>query len=194
MDTNQIDKQNDIYLEANPNPNSMKFVVNYRLSPTGKAYNFPDIQSASSSPLAKALFNFPYVKNVFFTNNFITITKKEEVEWFEVQEELKKFLKDYLDAGKALVSDDVEAETNVDVEDSEVSQRIIQILEEYVRPAVEQDGGAISLHSFEEGVVKLRLQGACSGCPSSMITLKAGIENLLKRLIPEVKRVEAENM
>jgi len=186
----------NIYLESNPNPNSLKFVVNYMLLPEGVSFDFPDEESAANAPLAQKLFqNFDFVTRVFYMSNFITVAKTDDKEWIEIQNELKYFIQDYLKEGKPLLLEDLmrEKETE-DVDSSEMDQRIKGILDEYVRPAVEQDGGAISFHSYENGIVKLLLQGSCSGCPSSMITLKAGIENLLKRLLPEVKGVEAEEL
>lgn len=180
-----------IYLESNPNPNSLKFVVNEMLVPETMSFDFPDLESAAISPLAKELFQFSFVDRVFFASNFVTITKKEDVEWLEIQGTLKDFIKQYLEAGKFIIELN-ENEVASAEEETEAIKKIKTILEEYIRPAVEQDGGAITYHSFIDGVVKVKLQGSCSGCPSSMITLKAGIENLFTRMMPgEVKSVEA---
>jgi Fe-S cluster biogenesis protein NfuA len=180
-----------IYLESNPNPNSLKFVVNEMLVPETMSFDFPDAASASNSPLAQELFTYPYVDRVFFASNFVTITKKDDVEWLEIQSVLKDHIKKYLEAGKFIIEVNHE-EDAVQEEETETIKKIKAILEDYIRPAVEQDGGAITYHSFVDGIVKVRLQGSCSGCPSSMITLKAGIENLFTRMIPgEVKAVEA---
>ena len=119
----------------------------------------------------------------------MSVTKKSDVEWFDIIPELKKFVQDYLEAEKPIV---VIKETLTDEEESEVVTKIKQLLEDHVRPAVEMDGGAIDFKSFEEGIVTVTMKGSCSGCPSSTLTLKAGIENLLKRMIPEVEAVEAE--
>ncbi len=184
----------NIYLESNPNPNSLKFVANFMLLPEGASQDFPDIASAENAPLAKELFQYPYVKRVFYMSNFITVTKDENVEWSEVQNEIKQHIVDFLQAGKQILT---QAEFNNEASegDTEIEIKIKQILDEYIRPAVEQDGGAITFHSFEEGRVKVLLQGACSGCPSSTLTLKAGIENLLKRMLPnDVTEVEAEGI
>ncbi|MDQ3536028.1 MAG: NifU family protein [Bacteroidota bacterium] len=193
MLTKDQEKQNsrhiNLYMEANPNPNSMKFVVNYMLLPEGISFDFPDKESANASPLASELFQLPYVERVFFMSNFITITKNPDIDWIEINNELKSLIKEYLQADKPLILDVQEDEFEED--DTEINMKIKNILDEYIRPAVEQDGGAISFHSYEDGVVKVLLQGACSGCPSSTITLKAGIENLLKRMIPEIQSVEA---
>ena len=184
-----------IYLESNPNPNSLKFVANYMLVPEGISWDYPDPESAESAPLAQALFKFDYVTRVFYMSNFITVTKSNDKEWIEIQDELKSFIKDYLVSSKPLLTEDPKKEIPQGSEnEDELESKIKAILDEYVRPAIEQDGGAISFHSFDQGVVKLLLQGSCSGCPSSMITLKAGIENLLKRMVPEVEAVEAEGL
>lgn len=187
-------RQVHIYLESNPNPNSLKFVVNFMLVPEGLSYDFPDAASAENAPLAKALFEkFTSVIRVFYMSNFITVTKKEEVEWIEIKDDIKHFIKEYIEADKPLLTETEEDESAEESgrEESEAEIKIKGILEEYIKPAVEQDGGAIAFHSYEDGVVKVLLQGSCSGCPSSIVTLKAGIENLLKRFIPEVQAVEA---
>jgi len=183
----------NIYLEESPNPNSLKFVVNYMIVPEGEIHDFPDIESASYSPLAQQLFKFDYVKRVFIMNNFITISKDEEVEWYTIKESLKHFIYNYLESEKPVIMDQEQAD-ETSSEESEIGLKVKTILEEYIKPAVEQDGGAIEFHSFNDGVVKVLLKGACSGCPSSMITLKSGIENLLRSMIPEVKAVEAEGI
>jgi Fe-S cluster biogenesis protein NfuA len=183
----------NIYLEESPNPNSLKFVVNYLLVSEGEIHDYPDLESATTSPLAQALFKFDYVKRVFIMNNFVTITKDNDVEWYTIKESLKHLIYNYLESKEPVVIDGQSVESDTE-EESEISIRIRTLLEEYVKPAVEQDGGAIEFHSFENGVVKVLLQGSCSGCPSSMITLKSGIENLLKSMIPEVTSVEAEGV
>ncbi len=184
-----------IYMEANPNPNSLKFVVNFMLTDEGLSYDYPDEPSAESSPLAKELFNFAAVDRVFIMSNFVTVTKKEDVDWVEIQDHIRDHIKQFLEAGKAPINFAYEKDPLFDENDSETVKKIKGILDEYIRPAVEQDGGAIIFHSFQEGVVKVLLQGACSGCPSSTVTLKAGIENLLTRMLPnEVKMVEAEGV
>jgi len=180
-----------IYLESNPNPNSLKFVVNDMLVPEGFSFDFPDKESAGGAPLAQELFDYPFVDRVFYMSNFITVTKKEDVEWIEIQGNLKQHIKSFLESGKPII-EIFEPESEVTEEETDTVKKIKTILEEYIRPAVEQDGGAITFHSFKEGIVRVRLQGSCSGCPSSMVTLKAGIENLFKRLMPdEVQSVEA---
>ena len=186
-----VPKNVHIYLESNPNPNSLKFVVNEMLVPEGLSFDFPDRESAQISPLAQELFGFSFVDRVFFMSNFITVTKKGDVEWLEIQQTLKEYIKQYLEAGKFIIEVS-EADPAPAEEETDTTRKIKAILEEYIRPAVEQDGGAITYHSFKEGIVKVRLQGSCSGCPSSTVTLKAGIENLFKRMLPgEVLAVEA---
>ncbi|MFZ5973430.1 MAG: NifU family protein [Bacteroidota bacterium] len=180
-----------IYLESNPNPNSLKFVVNEMLVPEGMSFDFPDKASAAEAPLALELFEYPFVDRVFYMSNFITVTKKEDVEWLEVQDKVKNHIRQFLESGKLIL--DKKAPAADDAEsDSETVKKIKGILDEYIRPAVEQDGGAITYHSYKDKVVTVTLQGSCSGCPSSTVTLKAGIENLFKRMMPEeVQAVEA---
>ncbi|GAA4831244.1 NifU family protein [Algivirga pacifica] len=186
-----------IYTEANPNPNSMKFMLSFLLIGNGDSFDFPDLPSAGKSPLATALFEkFDYIERVFLMANFITITKKESVEWMDVVPELKGFLKEFFETGGELFNEQQPEQQVIIDTDSEAVKKIKGVLDEYIKPAVESDGGAIQFHSFDEesGVVKVLLQGACSGCPSSTITLKAGIENMLKRMVPSVKEVVAEGV
>jgi len=178
-----------------PNPETMKFVANKLLYP-GKSIDFPDETTAAPSPLAKELFAFPFIRSVFIASNFVTLTKNPDTQWDEVIPTIREFLKQYLEEGKVVVNEDqvvTKADTNtVNADDSDVVKRIKELLENYVKPAVEMDGGAISYKGYDNGVVKLMMQGSCSGCPSSMITLKVGIEGMMKRMIPEVKEVVAE--
>lgn len=183
-----------IYMEANPNPNSLKFVVNFMLTDDGISFDYPDQESTANSPLANELFNFAAVDRVFIAANFVTVTKKEDVEWEEVRDVIREHIKSYLETGKSPINFAFEQDPLFDENDSEIVKKIKGILDEYIRPAVEQDGGAIVFHSFNDGVVKVLLQGSCSGCPSSTVTLKAGIQNLLTRMLPEVKEVEAEGV
>ena len=186
-----------IYTEMTPNPETMKFVANKLLYP-GKSVDFPDVESAKPSPLAIELLGFPFIKAVFIASNFVTLTKTNETEWNDVIPTIRQFLKDYLESNKVVINEDEiaaiqpESTNVVAADDDDVVKRIKELLENYVKPAVEMDGGAIQFKSYDEGVVKLMLQGSCSGCPSSMITLKAGIEQMMKRMIPEVKEVLAE--
>lgn len=187
-----------IYTEMTPNPETMKFVANKLLYP-GKSIDFPDVESAKPSPLAIELFGFPFIRAVFIASNFVTLTKTPDTEWTDVIPTIRQFLKEYLeDNTKPVINEDEvaaikpESSNMVAADDDDVVKRIKELLENYVKPAVEMDGGAIQFKSYEEGVVNLMLQGSCSGCPSSMITLKAGIEGMMKRMIPEVKEVVAE--
>jgi NFU1 iron-sulfur cluster scaffold homolog, mitochondrial len=186
-----------IYTEMTPNPETMKFVANKLLYP-GKSIDFAEESLATPSPLAKELFGFPFVKGVFIASNFVTLTKTAETEdWQDVIPAIKQFLKDYLENGGVVVNEEELAQmqpsgNTVHADDDDIVKRVKELLENYVKPAVEMDGGAIQFKSYEDGVVNLMLQGSCSGCPSSMITLKAGIEGMMKRMIPEVKEVVAE--
>ena len=185
--------------EMTPNPETMKFVANKLLYP-GKSIDFQDESYAGPSPLAKELFSFPFVKSVFIASNFVTLTKTTDTEeWQDVIPTIKQFMKEYLENGGVVVNEDdvavmkkQEASNTVLADDDDVVKRIKELLENYVKPAVEMDGGAIQFKSYEDGKVNLMLQGSCSGCPSSMITLKAGIEGMMKRMIPEVQEVVAE--
>jgi Fe-S cluster biogenesis protein NfuA len=177
----------------------MKFVVNLLLTPEGKNFNFTSSEAAAHSPLAQALFGqFEWVEQVFIMNNFLTLTKKIEDEWYELIAETKPFLSRYFDEKKPVFVFNSESEMQKAVElpegETEAEKKIAQILDEYVRPAVEGDGGAITFRSFDSGVVYLELRGSCSGCPSSAVTLKQGIKNLLTRMMPEVEDVVAVNM
>lgn len=188
MDTTKQELIN-IYAEATPNPETMKFVANRMILPNDSA-DFQTRESALKSPLATALFEKPYVNAVFIMNNFVTVTKLSTYEWPDIMQELRSFIKEYLESGKEIIN--VSEVKLSEEEESEIVTKIKDLLDTHVKPAVEMDGGAISFKSFDEGVVKVVLKGACSGCPSSTITLKAGIENLLKRMVPEVAAVEAE--
>ena len=185
-----------IYTEMTPNPETMKFVANKLLYP-GKSIDFPDVESTGPSPLAIELFGFPFIKSVFIASNFVTLTKTSETDWNDVIPSIRLFLKEWLEEGKPVINEDeiivaVSDGNSISADDDDVVKRIKELLENYVKPAVEMDGGAIQFKSYNEGIVNLMLQGSCSGCPSSMITLKAGIEGMMKRMIPEVKEVVAE--
>ena len=186
-----------IYTEMTPNPETLKFVANKLLYP-GKSIDFLSKEDAASSALAQELFGFDYVKGVFIASNFVTLTKTPSTDWNDVIPELRDFLKNYLTEGKEVVNDELVPQKSdndnnrINEDDSDVVKRIKELLENYVKPAVEMDGGAISFKRFDEGKVTLLLQGSCSGCPSSTVTLKAGIEGMMKRMIPEVTEVVAE--
>lgn len=195
METTLNQKIVDVYTEMTPNPETMKFVTDVMLFPNNSA-DFADEASAQDSPLATELFGFPFVKGVFIMNNFVTVTKTADTEWTEIIPTLREFVKNYLEADKEVLSKDFKPTNKNQIQQDEtaVIGKIKEMLENYVKPAVEMDGGAIQFKSFHEGTVTLMLQGSCSGCPSSMITLKAGIEGLLKRMVPEVEEVVAEAM
>jgi Fe-S cluster biogenesis protein NfuA len=185
----------NIYTESNPNPNSLKFVVNFMLMPEGVSRDYPNQESTKEAPLAAKIFELPFVTRVFYMSNFVTVTKTEETDWYEVKGEIQQLIKAHLEAGEQILTEtEVKEDHHIEDSDSDLEAKIKGILDEYIRPAVEMDGGAISFHSFDEGKVKVLLQGSCSGCPSSTLTLKAGIENLLKRMVPEVQEVEAEGV
>ena len=188
-----------IYTEMTPNPETMKFVANKLLYP-GKSVDFKNEESASASPLAMQLFAFPFIKSVFIASNFVTLTKTDDTDdWQDVIPSVKQFLKEYLEEGNEIINEEElashkpESTNEIHLNDGDVVKRIKELLENYVKPAVEMDGGAIQFLSYENGTVNLKMQGSCSGCPSSMITLKAGIEGMMKRMIPEVKEVVAES-
>ncbi|MCP9764538.1 NifU family protein [Lacihabitans soyangensis] len=191
-----------IYTELSPNPNSMKFVLNFEIVPEGLSFDYPDMAStldeAKASPLASDIFQFHFVQRVFLSSNFITITKDSDIEWEECLFDLKKFLKIFFDENNSVFAQKtIDSNTLiVDANDSTIVAKIKATLDQYVRPAVESDGGAINFSSFDEesGLVKVYLQGSCSGCPSATITLKSGIERLLTSMVPEVKLVEAEEI
>lgn len=191
-----------VYAESTPNPATMKFVANKMLI-QGDFAEYTTPEKTADSPLAAALFNFPFVAEVFISGNFVAITKIDSIDWNDVVLELREFVRDYINAGKEIVTTRLDApateqnETNTlapSTPDTEIEQKIIELLETYVRPAVEQDGGAIHFKSFHDGVVTLVLRGACSGCPSASRTLKSGIEGLLRKMLPEVKEVVAEEL
>jgi Fe-S cluster biogenesis protein NfuA len=186
-----------IYTESTPNPNTLKFVTNRALL-LNDAVEFQHIEETNEAPLAKTLFGFDGVTNVFISNNFVTITKTDDLLWTEIMIPIKDFLKKYLDENNTILSENfvkpTKTATNaISDDDSDVDIRIKSALDKYVKPAVEMDGGNISFVKFENGKLTLQLQGSCSGCPSSTVTLKQGIENLLKRFVPEVQEVVAEN-
>jgi len=189
---NPIKKQPiTVYGETTPNPASLKFVVNKALTKT--TVEFKNIDEAKPSPLAQELFKFHFVKEIFITENYISVTKYDSISWDEITLELRTFIKQFLENGgtvidESLVVNDVKQEKqqikNFDSLDT-TSQQIINILEEYVKPAVAADGGNILFDSYDENEkrVKVILQGSCNGCPSSTFTLKNGIENMLKDML-----------
>ncbi|MCX7551684.1 NifU family protein [Xanthomarina sp. F2636L] len=180
-----------VYAEVTPNPTAMKFVANKKLVAT--SFEFTSIDEAKMSPLASELFHFPFVKNVFLDDNFVSITKYDMADWNDITMELREFIRSYIEQGKEIIvanASKTSKKTTEQLDESskdldDISKQIINILEEYVKPAVASDGGNIQFTSYnpETKVVEVVLQGACSGCPSSTYTLKSGIENILKEML-----------
>jgi len=186
-----------IYAESTPNPEVMKFVANRMLADKGlEILNSTD---AKNIPLANELFKLPFIKSVFISTNFVSVTKIENVEWENIAMQLRIYISDFLNSIDVMNhTENISANIEVDEKKVIIDQRefigdereIAEILDEYIRPAVESDGGAITLHSYKDGIVTVSLSGACSGCPSSTITLKQGIESLLKqKLGDKIKEV-----
>lgn len=187
-----------IYAEETPNPQSLKFVANKLLLVSGATAEYQNTVETTHAPIAKQLFMFPFVKRVFLSSNYITVTKMESVEWEDIRDELRVFITGYLNQGNAIIdrlpvqdvakdsgfTEKVSINTQHTAPSNEVENKIIEVLEQYIRPAVEQDGGLITFKELNNGVVTVQMRGSCSGCPSSTMTLKAGIEALLKRLLP----------
>lgn len=191
-----------VYTESTPNPSVLKFVSNKKL--VTSSYEFTSIETAKPSPMATALFHFPFVKSVFFDENYVSITKYDIAEWNDISFELREFIKNYIEDAKEIVSPNAPEVVEKSVEKVEAhfetlddtSKQIVNILEEYIKPAVASDGGNIQFESYDETTktVKVILQGACSGCPSSTFTLKNGIENMLKEMLAgKVESVVALN-
>jgi Fe-S cluster biogenesis protein NfuA len=199
-----------IYAEATPNPASLKFVANKILiNQKGASAEYKHASETQTAPIAAKLFQFPFVKTVFISANFITITKTDSVDWDDITIELRSFITEYLNNGNLIITALPKQEVAIDntftetktistqhnAPSNDVEAKIIEILDQYIRPAVEQDGGLITFKDLKEGIVTVQMRGACSGCPSSTMTLKAGIEALLKRLLPEaVKEVVSESL
>lgn len=192
----------EVYAEVTPNPSVMKFGTNKSL--TTKDVEYKNIDEAStSSPLAQSLFNFPFVKEVFISDNYVSISKYDMVEWNDVYAELRNFIRNYLQENKTIIKElpKEEAKNSAPVNTPEVALegtpgKIVDILNEYIKPAVASDGGNIAFNSYNEEskVVSVILQGACSGCPSSTATLKNGIETMLKEMLPnQISEVVAIN-
>lgn len=186
-----------IYTEATPNPSSLKFVVNKELLAEG-IVEMTSLEEAHASPFAQMLFGLEGVQSVFISNGFVTITKPEHLEWQDLMIPIKEKIKSYLESDSPIFNEGFEATrpqyTNeIQEGDSELVIKIKDVLEKYVKPAVAMDGGSISFASFDEGILNVKLQGSCSGCPSSMVTLKQGIDGLMKRFVPEVIEVVAED-
>jgi NFU1 iron-sulfur cluster scaffold homolog, mitochondrial len=191
-----------VYAESTPNPAVTKFVANKKLVPT--LFEFTSIDEAKVSPFASELFHLPFVKSIFIDENYVSITKYDVADWNDITMELREFIKSYIENGKPIIAADapqIKNNTESVKEESfealdDISKEIVNILEEYVKPAVASDGGNIQFESYdpERKLVRVILQGACSGCPSSTFTLKSGIENMLKEMLKDkVEIVEAIN-
>ncbi|MFC7357982.1 NifU family protein [Jejudonia soesokkakensis] len=207
--TNTVDSKKipvTVYAETTPNPSVLKFVANKELV-TG-TFEFKSIDDTQHAPIAKALFNFPFVKEVFMSANYISVTKYNIAEWNEISMELREFIRSYIEDGNKLLEDAIlttktasekvenSSESILEKDLKDIDKEIIAILEEYVKPAVASDGGHIAFESFDENTktVRVILQGACSGCPSSTVTLKNGIETMLKDMLQgRVQNVVAIN-
>ncbi|MEM1326858.1 MAG: NifU family protein [Bacteroidota bacterium] len=191
-----------LYTEQTPNPETLKFVTNKMLH-RGTADFREEELAREWSPLASELFDLPYVKGVYISNNFVSITKEFNYSWDDIKLRLKDFIKTYVKEEKQILKDGfqeameaLEAERGASYEysedDAEIVAKIKELLDTYVKPGVEMDGGNIEFKSYDKGIVTVILQGACSGCPSSTVTLKQGIEGMMQRMIPEVKEVVSE--
>lgn len=190
-----------LYTEQTPNPEALKYVTN-RLLYSGIA-DFQEKELAAEwSPMAHSLMELPYVKSVYFNNNYVTIMKELNYNWADIMLKLKEFIKDYVEKGGIVVKDGFAAywseltaqhhASQFAGEEGEIARKVKELIDTYVKPAVEMDGGNIEFKAFEKGRVFVTMQGSCSGCPSSTVTLKAGIEGMLKRMVPEVTEVVQE--
>jgi NFU1 iron-sulfur cluster scaffold homolog, mitochondrial len=188
-----------LYTEQTPNPESLKFVTNKMLYRGTADFREPQL-AIEWSPLATALFDLPYVKGVYICNNFVTISKEFNYDWAEIMLKIKEFIKNFVENDGEIVKEGfAEALAAIEAQapqyhgdDAELVVRIKELIDTYVKPAVEMDGGNIEFKAFDRGTVYVILQGSCSGCPSSTVTLKSGIEGMLTRMIPEVKEVVSE--
>ena len=180
-----------IQTESTPNPATLKFLPGQTVLPTGTA-DFPTRDSADVSPLASRVYSVEGVSGVFLGTDFVTVTKADDIEWDHIKPAILGAIMEHYQSGQAVMGDDhkpASGHADHDGEDGEIVDQIKELLDTRVRPAVAQDGGDITFHGFDRGVVYLHMQGACAGCPSSTLTLKMGIENLLRHYIPEVVEV-----
>jgi len=191
-----------VYAEITPNPSTMKFVANKYILPLGESANFTtQAQTKGYSPLAEELFKFPFVDGVFLAANFVTVTKTDNVSWDFITMQLREFIRDWisdckeilLQSQEVIVADSSDTIPLPELEASEYDDKITALLDQYVRPAVENDGGAIDYVGYDAGKVVVKMKGSCAGCPSSTATLKGGIETLLKQHLPNVQEVVALN-
>lgn len=178
-----------IQTESTPNPATLKFLPGQTVLELGTA-DFPSLEAAQKSPLAKRIFATGQVAGVFFGNDFVTVTKVEAAEWQHIKPAILGAIMEHFQSGAAVMEGETQAAHMAhEGEDSDIVNQIKELLDTRVRPAVAQDGGDITFHGFDRGVVYLHMKGACAGCPSSTLTLKMGIENLLRHYIPEVLEV-----
>lgn len=179
-----------IQTESTPNPATLKFLPGQNVLEVGTA-DFPSLEAAGTSPLAKRIFAAGGVAGVFFGIDFVTVTKTDDVEWDHIKPAILGAIMEHYQSGAPVIEGEQAASGHAEHtgEDGEIVNQIKELLDTRVRPAVAQDGGDITFHGFDRGVVYLHMQGACAGCPSSTLTLKMGIENLLRHYIPEVVEV-----
>lgn len=187
----QFNRSMFIQTQDTPNPDSLKFLPGKDVLGKGNTMDFPTLSSAVNSPLAKLIFRIEGVRSVFFGGEFITVTKQEDAEWGLIKPEIFAIIMDFFASGLPIVHESKpNAVTEIDDEDDEVVAMIKELLDSKIRPTVQEDGGDIVFMGFEDGIVKLKLQGSCSTCASSIITLKNGVQNMLQFYIPEVVSVE----
>jgi NFU1 iron-sulfur cluster scaffold homolog, mitochondrial len=180
-----------IQTQDTPNPDSLKFLPGQKVLEKGTTRDFPNQMSAMSSPLAKLLFRIEGVKGVFFAHDFITVNKQEDSDWKVMKPEIFAIIMDFFASGLPIVHETTSSDdTEIKDDDDEVVMMIKELLDTRIRPTVQEDGGDIIFKGFEDGIVKLKLQGSCSSCPSSIVTLKNGVQNMLQFYIPEVISVE----
>ncbi|AIK96844.1 NifU family protein [Candidatus Odyssella acanthamoebae] len=179
-----------IQTEETPNPDSLKFIPGRMVLESGTA-SFNQSDDCGNSPFAKRLLSIDGITSVFFGNDFITISKKTDHDWYILKPSIIGIIMEQFVAGLPIIIDNSEVSQSTSVDEDPIVQQIKELIDTRVRPAVAQDGGDILFHSFENGVVYLKMQGACSGCPSSTATLKSGIENMLRYYVPEVEEVRA---
>ncbi len=190
-----------LYTEQTPNPEALKYVANRMLYRGIADFKEADL-AAAWSPMANSLMQLPYVKSVYFNNNYVTITKEFNYEWSDIMLKIKEFIKSYIEQNGEIVKEGfaeyaaslqaAEVAGQFTGEDGEIARKIKELIDTYVKPAVEGDGGNIEFKSYDKGRVYVQMQGSCSGCPSSTVTLKSGIEGMLKRMVPEVTEVIQE--
>lgn len=183
-----------IQIQDTPNPSTLKFILGIEILPTGQSMSFKESNDCKASNLAEQLLNINGIESIFFSNDFISITKSTVLEWHELKTIIVATIVDYITAGLPILQiENVRVNNNVStasVSDQDIVKQIIEVINEKIRPNVAQDGGDVQFHSYENGVVYLTMHGACAGCPSATVTLKDGIENMLQYYIPEVIRVE----